>query len=110
MYIERIKKLLKEQGKSVTYICSLVGRPKYYLNDLRRTEADMPMEYLTVIANDLNTTVDYLLGKTDERTVPDEKLEGIDFALSGEIKTLTENEKLDLLDYIRFKKQQKEGR
>lgn len=110
MYVERIKKLAKEQGKTITYICSLVGRPKYYLNDLTKTGADMPPEYLTTIANDLNTTVDYLLGKTDARTVPDKKLEGLDFALSGEIKTLTENEKQDLLDYIRFKKQQKEER
>ena len=65
---------------------------------------------LNTLASYFGVTSDYLLGVTDQRTAPAEELEGIDFALSGEIKDLTENEKQDLLDYIRFKKKQKEGR
>jgi transcriptional regulator with XRE-family HTH domain len=65
---------------------------------------------LNKVAAYFGVTSDYLLGNTNERTVPDEKLEGIDFALSGEIKTMTNNEKQDLLDYILFKKKQKEER
>ena len=39
----------------------------------------------------------------------DAQLSGIDFALSGEIHDLTDNEKQDILDYIRFKKSQRGG-
>lgn len=67
-------------------------------------------ETLSKVASYFGVTSDYLLGNTEERIVPSNKLEGIDFALSGEIKNLTENEKQDLLDYIQFKKQQKKGR
>lgn len=67
-------------------------------------------ENLNKVASYFGVTSDYLLGNTDERTVKNEKLEGLDFALSGEIKDLTENEKQDLLDYIKFKKKQREGR
>lgn len=65
---------------------------------------------LNRVASYFGVTSDYLLGKTDERTAPAEELEGIDFALSGEIREMSENEKQDLLDYIRFKKSQKEKR
>ncbi|MEY8311766.1 helix-turn-helix domain-containing protein [Oscillospiraceae bacterium 42-9] len=39
----------------------------------------------------------------------DQQLSDIDFALSGEIHDLTDNEKQDILDYIRFKKSQRGG-
>ena len=62
---------------------------------------------LNKVASYFGVTSDYLLGKTDQRTVPDQQLEGINFALSGEIRDMSENEKQDLLDYIRFKKSQR---
>ena len=34
MNTSRIRDLAKQQGKSVTYICKLIDRPKYYLNDV----------------------------------------------------------------------------
>ena len=34
MNTSRIRDLAKQQGKSVTYICKLINRPKYYLNDV----------------------------------------------------------------------------
>lgn len=59
---------------------------------------------LNTLASYFGVTSDYLLGKSEERTVRLDELEGVDFALSGEIRDMTENEKQDLLDYIRFKK------
>lgn len=67
MNIDRIKSLAKKQGKSITYICQLIDRPKYYLNDVakspdrRISDAD-----LKIIATNLDTTVAYLLGETDD--------------------------------------------
>ena len=65
MNTDRIKALAKEQGKSITYLCSLLNRPKYYLNDIKKNDSEMPEEYLKIIANELNTTVAYLKGQTD---------------------------------------------
>lgn len=65
MNTDRIKALAKEQGKSITYLCSLLNRPKYYLNDIKKNDSEMPEEYLKTIANELNTTVAYLKGETD---------------------------------------------
>lgn len=108
-FVDRVTELLKERGtskKQMLIDCSM-GKNSFvtWKNGVVPNSST-----LTVLSNYFGVTVDYLLGKTDERTVPDKKLEGLDFALSGEIKTLTENEKQDLLDYIRFKKQQKEER
>ncbi len=63
-------------------------------------------------------TIDYLLGKTDERSPAKEEtagwqdrgLSGVEFAIYGEVRSLTESEQQDVLDYIRFKKAQKEQR
>lgn len=67
MDIERIKTMAKKQGKSITYICKLIDRPKYYLNDVAKAEdrkiADVD---LRTIAIDLNTSVEYLKGETDD--------------------------------------------
>ena len=38
MNTSRIRDLAKQQGKSVTYICKLINRPKYYLNDVVETD------------------------------------------------------------------------
>ena len=65
MDIDRIKQIAKSQGKSITYICSLINRPKYYFNDLKRTGNDLPEEYANIIAKDLNVSVSYLLGESD---------------------------------------------
>lgn len=65
MNTDRIKALAKEQGKSITYLCSLFNRPKYYLNDIKKNDSEIPEEYLKIIANELNTTVAYLKGETD---------------------------------------------
>lgn len=67
MNTDRIKNLAKAQGKSVTYICSLIDRPKYYLNDVAKSEkSTISDDDLKVIAINLNTTISYLKGETDD--------------------------------------------
>ena len=74
-----------------------------------------------LLANYFDVSVEYLTGETLTRTPTDShsatktpetgnKLSGVEFALYGEIQALSEEERLDVLDYIRFKKQQKEKR
>ena len=67
MNIDRIKSLAKKQGKSITYICQLIDRPKYYLNDVAKSPDRMIADDdLKVIATNLDTTVEYLKGETDD--------------------------------------------
>ena len=67
MNTERIKKVAKEQGKSVAYICKLIDRPRYYLNDVAKAPGQgISDEDLRAIAIDLNTSVEYLRGETDD--------------------------------------------
>ena len=65
-----------------------------------------------LISNYFGVSTDYLLGneqKKEPTTKSDEldlQLEGIDFALFGEVKEMTDEQKQDVLDYIKFKKSQ----
>lgn len=67
MNTDRIKILAKKQGKTVTYVCQLIGRPKYYLNDIAKTpDREIPEDDLRTIAINLGTTIEYLKGETDD--------------------------------------------
>lgn len=67
---------------------------------------------LIKIADFFNVSVDELTGEAkhsterDNHLSLDEQMEGIDFALFGEIKELTDEQKQEILDFVRFKKQQ----
>lgn len=57
MDTSRIKSLAKKQGKTLSYICGLIGRKVYYLNDISKNNAEMPDEYLKILAENLGTSV-----------------------------------------------------
>lgn len=67
MNTSRIRDLAKQQGKSVTYICKLINRPKYYLNDVdKKPDRMISNEDLKTLAINLGTTAEYLKGETDD--------------------------------------------
>jgi len=67
MNTDRIKMLAKKQGKSVKYVCDLINRERYYLNDVAKSKGQgISDEDLKTIAIDLNTSVEYLKGETDD--------------------------------------------
>lgn len=106
-FIERFEQLKGEKGiKTDKELVSAGLINKNSPTNWRKGMKPQPATVL-VLANYFGVTVDYLLGKSDQRTAPTEELEGVDFALSGEIREMSENEKQDLLDYIRFKKSQR---
>ena len=63
-------------------------------------------ETLSALADFFHVSVDYLLGRTDSpaHSPLDAKLKGIDFALFDEVQDMTEEQKQDILDYIKYKK------
>ena len=66
----RIINLTKQQGKTLVYICKLIGRAGNYLNEVKNKGLTMPEEYRQIIAADLGTTPEYLRGETDIVTPP----------------------------------------
>ena len=60
---------------------------------------------LMVMTDLFGVSVGYLLGYESDEVEPD--IGDIDFALSGEIRDLSDAEKQDVLDYVRFKRAQR---
>lgn len=69
-----------------------------------RTTIDNDM--LIRFAKYFNVSIDEILG-IDTTPSQLEELTEVEFALSGEIRQLTEAEKQDVLDYVRFKRSQR---
>ena len=61
---------------------------------------------LTAISEFFNVSVDYLLGKEEKTPTIDEQMNDIEFALYGEVKDLTDEQKQEILDFVKFKKLQ----
>jgi len=66
-------------------------------NGTRRPDYDM----IITLADLFHCTTDELLERDTNEEVD---INSVDYALNGELRDLTENEKKDILDYIRFKK------
>lgn len=65
-----IKQIAKERGVKLSYITSLLGLHHSYFSDVERGKTKISNERLEIIADCLNTTTDYLLGKTDIKNKP----------------------------------------
>ena len=63
--IDRIYSLAKEKGLSNSFLCKKMNRSTSYLNDARNGKHGISESDLEVIAEILNTTPEYLHGKTD---------------------------------------------
>lgn len=107
----RLKEL--RGNKTQSEIAIELGLPRETYRNYETGARQPDQELLIKIADYFDVSIDYLLGRSDERQPTasppslDEQLSGVDFALSGEIKDLSDVEKQDILDYIRFKKQKK---
>ena len=68
--VNKIIDLAKEQGKKITHLCSLVGKQRGWLKDIKIKNLDISDENLIKIADELNTTVEYLRDETDKKEKP----------------------------------------
>ena len=68
--IDKIKALAKEKGVSITFLCQAIGQGAYYFNDVKRRNGSIPDERLAIIADTLNTTVEYLTDQSDQKEKP----------------------------------------
>ena len=81
--VDRIKLLAKAQGKSLKYLCDKIGKRGSFISEVKHEKDRFDQHELQVIADELNTTVDYLTDKTDQKEKPIDQMtdEQLDNAL-----------------------------
>lgn len=73
--LDRIKELSKEKHRSFIYLSRQLGQNDGYLKDKKLHNSPLSEEQLSIIADILDTTTDYLHGKTDKKEKPDVNVE-----------------------------------
>lgn len=103
----RLRECRENAHLSQKYVAITIGVAAPSVANWESGKTNPTHENIVKLANLYGVSVDYLLGRTDE-TGPD--ISDIDFALSGEIRDLTDDEKQDILEYVRFKRSQRAKR
>ncbi len=110
---KRIEELCKGRGINITVMCREAEVNRGNLTDLKMgRQSGLSAKNISKIASYFGISVDYLLtGEEKEKPTAegselDKQLEGVDFALYGEVKDLTEAQKRDVLRFIQFLKQE----
>ena len=65
--VDRIKEFAKSKGITMKFLCDCLGKRRTFLTDVRRGVDHIDENELSIIADKLNTTVEYLTG-TQGRT------------------------------------------
>ena len=104
----KLKDLRKKQGYSQTQIAAMLGITQQAYANYERGARQADYGTLSKLSKHFGVSIDYILGNTEEpqTAILDQELQGVSFALYGETKDLTDEQKQDILDYVKFKKQQ----
>ena len=99
-----LKTLRKACNYSQEFVASHLNITRQTYSHYETGQRQPTQEALIKLSNIFGVTVDYLLGISDSSSSLDKELEGVDFALFGEVKDLTDAEKEDVLSFIKFTK------
>ena len=105
--MERLIGLRQKSGLTQREVAQFLGVDRTTYVKYERGDSEPNFDTILKLADFFDTTTDYILGKTNNPKSLDEQLEGIEFALFGEVRDMTDEEKQDVLEYIKFKKSQK---
>lgn len=119
--VDRIKSLAKAHGLTMKFLCDCLGKRRTFLVDVRNGNDHLDSTELSIIAEKLHTTTDYLIGATDDPALPappdapaqpsdsaavtPEFLETLDPAtlrIFELFNSLPEDKRQEALDYIEF--------
>lgn len=105
----RLKELRKRNKITQEQLAEIIGVERSSVGKYESpTKPVIPStDIVNKIADYFEVSTDYLFGREQKPKTLDEELEGVDFALYGEIHDLTDAEKEDILSYIKFKKSQR---
>ena len=68
--IDRIYALAEKQGISLAFLCTAVDKDRLFITRVRRGKDYVDDHELSIIAEKLHTTVNYLTGKTENAEIP----------------------------------------
>lgn len=108
--MNRVKELRLRAGMQQKEIAMTLGVSRPTVSEWEHQKKDPSGERLKNLATlfNVSTAVILCLAPVDEEHVSQEiQIDTIDFALSGEIRDLSDAEKQDVLDYVRFKRAQR---
>lgn len=103
--IQTVKKISKEKGISLAFVCRQIGRSHGYLAEIANRDGDVPEKMLGLIANALGVTVEELKGEDPaqkEKPAPGEG-SGLDARFDALLSQMTDADRADLLEYMEFK-------
>lgn len=89
--IAKVESLIKEKGWSNSYFCALLGKNNGWIRDWKRGRGLPDKNALQDIADKLETTVDYLTDKTEQKNKPSTEVKGLS---ADAVKLLERVEKL----------------
>lgn len=70
---KRLKELREENSFTLEYVATKLNTTKTSIARYEKNDREPKSEMLTALANFYNVSVDYLLGRTDERNIHKEK-------------------------------------
>jgi len=103
--MNRIREHRRKMGLTQVELAKALNLSQGALSGYETGRFDPDMATMQRMADYFHVTLDTLFGTPKEDRPLD--ITDIDFALSGEIRDLTDDEKQDILDYVRFKRAQR---
>lgn len=91
--MNRIREVRKAKKLSQTELAEMLHVHQTAVSQWENGKTEPDMDNLCRIADIFGVTVDYLLGVDTQSHTIDEQLSEIDFALSGELRNLSDDEK-----------------
>ena len=102
---ERIKGLCQENKITINALIERIGASESFIYDMEKRNRIPAAEKIILAADVLNTSTDYLLGRTDEKKPPATQQEALELALND----LTVEELQKVLEYVRSVKSKRNG-
>jgi len=97
MVLDRLKKCREEKGLSQAEMGQALEITRQAYNHYETGKREPPQDTLKKISEVLNVSVDYLLGRTDNKTNDDISFDDFTYAMYNESKELTDDQKDMLL-------------
>lgn len=100
----QLRELRKQKGLTMKQLGKIVGVGESAISQYENGKRQPDYDILNKLADYFGVSVDYLLGRTDVPNPAESPLDGVEFAFYGEIKDLTDEEREDLADFVKYLK------
>lgn len=110
---DKIELLRKKQGVSLVHLNNVIGAYRGKITEVRNNKASFDKKEIALLAQALSTSTDYLLGKTDDPTPPEqqkspphggEPLDPVTWELLEIVRTSSEDERKTMLEMVKLLK------